>query len=269
MKREQFCDHWMFGKTGEKMVSVTLPHDATQYEIRQPDAASGSGGAYYPGGSYIYEKAFTAPEDWKEKTVLVEFEGVYPCAQVFLNGKEIGAESYGYNLFRVELTEILYGQENTLRVEADNSRVPNSRWYAGAGIYRPVWLLTGNREHILPDGVRITTLSYEPAQIMVEVETSAARGTKQESTEILTVICDPGGKAVLSEELTMQDGKYTAVLDIPDAQLWDDENPNLYTCEISLCREGVCLDSASTVFGIRKLKWSTEGFLINGKSVLL
>ena len=61
-----------------------------------------------------------------------------------------------------------YGQENIIRVIADNSKLPNSRWYSGSGIYRPVKLIVGNKTHIELDGVKISTISYNPARILVE-----------------------------------------------------------------------------------------------------
>ncbi len=311
MMREQFCDNWIFRKVGEEKGSVVcLPHDAMQTEARTPDASSGSGGAYFAGGSYVYEKTFYAPQEWAQQDVMVEFEGVYPTAKVFLNGAEIGGCNYGYNLFRVELKGLVYGAENTIRVEVDNSDVPNSRWYSGAGIYRPVWLLTMNKEHILPDGIRITTVSYDPAKINVEVATTEPANSEcngAESvvdSEILVEIFYKG------EKITQGYGASQS-LQIPDAKLWDDEHPNLYQCvvmlrknneasdsrnaaqhrdgesancqnamsgreseavdsqDVKLCSDVEVLDSQEVTFGIRKLEWSTEGFKVNGKTVLL
>ena len=133
MKKISFNNNWTCnGK------AVTLPHDAQILEKRRADASDGGHG-YFPGGVYTYEKAFTAPADWVDKKVLVEFEGVYKNSTVSLNGKQIGGHKYGYTTFTVELTGLNYGGENTLTVVADNSQLPNSRWYSGSGIYRPVW----------------------------------------------------------------------------------------------------------------------------------
>ncbi|MCD8143517.1 MAG: DUF4982 domain-containing protein [Clostridiales bacterium] len=260
MTRTAFCQGWTFGKAGEAALTpVCLPHDAMQTEPRRADAPSGSGGGYYPGGSYVYEKVFTAPLDWAEREVMVEFEGVYPTAKVFLNGAELGGCAYGYNLFRVALRGLVYGGENTLRVEADNSETPNSRWYSGAGIYRPVWLLTMNREHILPDGVRVTTVSYDPAVIHVEVETSLAEAA---GAEISVEISYQGNVVVYGIGSSLD-------ISIPDAKLWDENHPNLYQCAVTLRRDGETLDAQTVTFGIRKLEWSPKGFFVNGRSVLL
>lgn len=158
MKRAAFNDNWMFCKQGDAPKSVTLPHDAMLGEVRSPDAKSGSAGAFFPGGLYEYEKTLAAPEEWRGKTVLLQFEGIYKNSTVYVNGKKAGGTAYGYNPFFVTLDGLLrYGEENTIRVEADNRQQPNSRWYTGGGIYRPVWLWIGGQAHILPKGIKITT----------------------------------------------------------------------------------------------------------------
>jgi len=116
-------------------VPVTLPHDAQITESRAADA-SNSGHGYFPGGIYTYEKRFTAPEEWNGKVLILEFEGVYKNARVRLNGEELCFHPYGYTNFFVELKGLKPNVENTLSVVADNSMLPNSRWYSGSGIYQ-------------------------------------------------------------------------------------------------------------------------------------
>ena len=254
MKKNLFCDNWFFGETGKEKAPVLLPHDATQLQGRAENAASGSGGAYYLDGTYEYTKTFIAPESWKGQYVSLLFEGVYPQAKVLLNGRDVGGCAYGYSLFEVELTGLKYGKENEIIVIVEHHS-PNSRWYAGAGIYRPVWLLEGNAAHIPFDGIRVTTLSYNPAEIRVE---TAHTGEGQICVEILDK-----GKTILSgagDDLTFS---------VPNARLWDAENPNLYTCRTFLKKGGTVLDEAETLFGIRKIEYNAKGLFINGRETLL
>lgn len=242
MKKQSFNTGWRFhGK------AVHLPHDAQITEPRS-QSASDSGHGYFPGGVYTYEKTFVAPAEWKGKRLLIEFEGIYKDSTVFLNDKIIGGHKYGYTNFTVELTDLNYGKENTLTVVADNSRLPNSRWYTGSGIYRPVWLYIGDAACIEYQGVKITTLSVDPAVIKVET-----KATSDVSVEILdgeTVVASGAGAV--------------CEIEVPDTRLWSAETPNLYVARVT-CGD----DIVEETFGIRKIEWSSKGLFINGRETLL
>ncbi len=254
MKKTSFCDGWLFGEQGREKQPILLPHDATQTRKRSADAPSGSGGAYYPDGTYEYVKTFDAPESWKGQYLSLLFEGVYPQAKVLLNGREIGGCAYGYSLFETPLTNLNYGGRNEISVIVEH-HAPNSRWYAGAGIFRPVWLLRGGASYIPIGGVRVTTLSCSPAEIRVQ---TAPVGQGRVHVSILD-----GNSVVASGE-----GSDIAFV-LPDAKLWDAEHPNLYTCRVALKDGDAVLDETETAFGIRKIEYSTKGLFINGKKTLL
>ena len=239
MKRTCFHTGWTCNGA-----AVTLPHDAMIHEIRKADNPSGSAQAYFPGGSYVYEKTFEKPG---EEHVLFQFEGVYKNAKVFINGHAVGGCNYGYLPFFVCADDYLVDGENTIRVECENNDQPDSRWYTGAGIYRPVWMWTGVKGGIEPEQVRVHTVSLDPATIHVHT------GHETAKIEILD------GETVVAKGF----GSDCDIV-VPDAKLWSDETPNLYTCKVSI--DG---DETVVSFGIRTISWDNKGFYINGKSTLL
>ncbi len=256
MKRIDFNRGWQFQKSGEnRWQAVDLPHDAMIHETRDPESAGGAAAGYFPGGVYIYEKTFTVPAEWREKCVRFEFEGVYKGSQVLINGQAAGGKPYGYSSFYVLADPFLcYGKENTIRVTADNAKMPNSRWYTGSGIYRPVNLLVANKTHIAPDGVKVSTLSYTPAKVLVQ--------TNANSSEIKVEVLD--GNQVIGS------GSGASVeLTIVNAKLWSAEDPNLYQCRVTLTENGQVVDEVTETFGIRKVEWSNQGLFVNGQNTLL
>lgn len=240
MKRFDFNQSWHCNG-----MPVSLPHDAQITEKRSKDASDGGHG-YFPGGVYTYEKTFTAPAEWAGKKVIIEFEGVYRNCTVSLNDKGIGGHKYGYTTFALPLESLNYGGENKLTVVADNAQLPNSRWYTGSGIYRPVWLYVGDTERIEYRGVKITTISIKPTIVKVEVNATAEAKVEILDGETVVASGAPG-------EIT-----------IPNAKLWSDESPKLYTCRVT-----VGSDVVEERFGIREIKWSNMGLFINGKETLL
>ena len=270
MIKQQFHDHWRI-KRGEEpeeaMRPVILPHDAMIHEQRQADAEGGSAHGYFPGGVYVYEKRFSAPIEWQKKRVYLEFEGIYQNSSVSLNGVSLGGRPYGYVPFLIGLNEALkYGEENVLIIEVDNSKLPNSRWYTGSGIYRPVNLLVGNPSHIKYQGVKITTLSYDPARIhvAVSVDTENTASAQEITVEILD-----GETVVVKQSIPVCGGKAAAEMVVPNAKLWSDGAPNLYSCRVVLQENGAAVDEAFETFGIRMLSWNRNGFFVNGKETLL
>lgn len=261
MEKFAFNDGWMYGVKGREKKRVVLPHDAMLAEERDAGSAGGSACAFFPGNIYEYEKVFAVPEEWREKHVVFQFEGVYRNAVVSINGKKAGGAAYGYIPFFVDGDEFLtYGAENRISVTADNSMQPNSRWYSGGGIYRPVNLWVGKKNGIEPEGIRVTTVSIQPPRICVEVETV--------SRELLVEILD-GERIVASGQPDRAGEENRITLEIPGGKLWSAEKPECYTCRVTLSEGGEVVDVAEAFFGIRKLEWSKKGFFVNGKETLL
>ena len=230
---------------------VTLPHDAMLAEPRTALSAGGTNTGWYEGYDYEYRRTLTVPENELADTHILEFEGVYHNAEVWLNGQKAAFRPYGYTNFYVDCAPYLHAGENELRVIARNADQPNSRWYSGAGIYRPVQLWTAGGAHIALNGVKIRTLSLDPAVVEVRVKTTAP------GTVRLTVDDLP---AVQQES----DGEAVFALTLDNARLWTPETPNLYTCRVN-----VADDEVTETFGVRKVEWGTDGFLLNGKRYII
>lgn len=259
MEKLDFNRNWYFKKEHtDYFVRLNLPHDAMLREERSKDAASGSGCAYFQGGKYIYRKKFYASDDWADKTVFLEFEGVYQKATVYINGREAAVNSYGYSNFFVDLKDYMHtDEENEVYVVADNSRVPNSRWYSGSGIYRCVYAYVGGSNCILPEGIQIQ--NRNETTIAVDIDTYK----KLDEQEQLRVSILDGDVVVAKAE-----GNH-AELTVPDARLWSAEDPQLYTCQVELIRDGQVVDEANVRFGFRTIAVTPSGLLINGQPVLL
>ena len=231
--------------------AVTLPHDAMLAEPRTAISAGGTNTGWYEGYDYEYQRTLTVPENELADTHILEFEGVYHNAEVWLNGQKAAFRPYGYTNFYVDCAPYLHAGENELRVIARNADQPNSRWYSGAGIYRPVQLWKARGAHITLNGVKIRTLSLQPAIVEVRVKTTVP------GTVRLTVDDLPA----MQQE---SDGEAVFTLTLDNARLWTPETPNLYTCRVSFAD-----DVVTETFGVRKVEWGTDGFLLNGKRYII
>lgn len=256
MLQIDFCKNWRFRKEGEeKYRLVTLPHDAMIYEERFAECESGSAGAYFPGGIYEYEKEFEVPAEWEGKKILLRFEGIYRKVDISVNGVHVGRIVNGYTERTFELASVLnYGAKNTVKAVVDNSEVPNSRWYSGSGIYRPVTFFVLESGDIALDGIKVNTISYAPAKVAVSVKHTGG---------VASVFILDGSKVVAA------DAGDAVELEIPDAKLWSETAPFLYICKVVLKNGDAITDTREVSFGIRKIEWSPKGLLVNGQETLL
>ena len=260
MKKIDFNKNWTCRclTRDEEPYSVTLPHDAMRSEPRTEESLSEGNSGWYLGGDYEYTKHVFVPSEYSGKKVLIEFESVYHNAEVYINGKKAAYRPYGYTNFYVDTEGLLkYEAQNEIRVIARNSDQPNSRWYSGTGIYRPVYLWMGDKKYIPVNGIKIHTVSYEPAVVEVEIETSCPGMV---NVEIL-------GKehTVLKKEIENTGNTSVFRMEIPNAKLWDCDHPNLYTLRATFGE-----DVVEETFGIRLLEWNPEnGLTINGRREIL
>lgn len=267
MKKTEFNKGWTYRcleETGSGQ-SVTLPHDAMLSENRTQDSAGGINTGWFEGHDYLYEKTFFVSEEDCGKAIGFEFEGVYHNAEVYINSEKVAYRPYGYSNFYADASAYLkYGEENTIMVIARNADQPNSRWYSGAGIYRPVWMYTAPEAHIKRSGIRIRTVEIAPAVIETEIYTT---GTGKLEIEIRDE--ETGLPAAWTD--TETEGRVTVQIEIQNGKLWSADCPNLYRMRVSFLGEGqIEEDVDEQIFGIRMIDWDPEnGFCINKERVIL
>ena len=247
---DNFLQDWSFwSDTNPNKVTVTLPHDAMQTETRK-QFKGGQHSGYYPGNVYHYEKTINIDKATFSKHIALKFEGVYRNATVSINGKQVASNKYGWTQFTANLDANLKVGKNVIRVDADNSQVPNSRWYTGAGIYRPVHLVIQSKTHI--DNVKILA-----TQSPISVKTTHNAGT------VNIEIYDGKTKVAQAEGDNVK-------INIPNAKLWSAENPYLYKAAVTLKQNGKVVDTQEQEFGIRQISYSHDkGLMVNGKTVKL
>lgn len=259
MKKLNFNSNWTYkhlGESGDGKL-INIPHDAMIYENRTEKSAGGINTGWFEGFDYLYSKKFNVPKEYRGKIVIFEFEGVYRNAEVYINGDKVAFRPYGYTNFYVQADSFLkYGEENEIEVIARNADQPNSRWYSGAGIYRPVNMYISDEKYIPLNGLKIRTVKLDPATIEVKVETIG-------SGDIVIDIIDKD-KVVKSTSICTE-GSITTRIEIQGAELWDCNNPYLYSCRVKFST-----DEVEETFGIREIKWdNNNGFTINGKREIL
>ncbi|MGH8024988.1 MAG: glycoside hydrolase family 2 TIM barrel-domain containing protein [Limisphaerales bacterium] len=236
---------------------------------------AGGAGVFLPTGVAWYREHFTLPASDETRCVFIQFGGVMANSDVWINGYHLGHRPYGYVSFQYELTGHLnFGGDNVIAVRCDTSKQPASRWNAGSGIYRHVWLVVTSPIHFARDGVFISTprVSANEATIKIETELTNESAANVEFT-LQTRILGPDDKWA-GAEMTDNgafpahgEGGYTRNIVVTNPQLWDLDTPKLYRVVSKLVSHGECLDEITNAFGIRDAHFeAATGFWLNGKN---
>ena len=279
-KEITLSDNWLFSHDQQAWESVTVPHDwaiagpfdkkwdlqtvaIEQNGEKEATEKSGRSGALPWIGEGYYKRAIQIPADCKHAELL--FDGAMSEPTVFLNGQKAGYWAYGYNAFRVDITPYIKAGENLLEVHLKNVE-ESSRWYPGAGIYRPVKLITTDDDWIDPWITFIRTVELNVNKAVVEV-TVGTGSTLDGFLAFEVELRDANGHLVGHEHRSKVNnlGKANMLFTVDNPKLWTPETPYLYTAHIKYMRKGTLLDKVTQKFGIRTVKCSKEGgFQLNG-----
>jgi len=167
-KKIPFNDGWEFAKSnlGDtdssdlKFEPVDIPHDWLIYDTTN----------LYENSIGWYRRRLTC--DKEEKNIILCFDGVYMDSSLYVNGQLVCEWKYGYSSFEYDITDVALEGENEILVKVVYQS-PNSRWYSGAGIYRNVWLKTRDKNHIVTDGIYITTKQIDngwQVEVIAEID---------------------------------------------------------------------------------------------------
>ncbi|MDQ0577246.1 glycoside hydrolase family 2 TIM barrel-domain containing protein [Agromyces albus] len=280
MNREPYPHEWEYRDryTGDPkdFVPVVLPHDAVLASGRVDDPAQLASG-YFPAGAWEYRTRFTAPEQWRDRHVVLEFEAIYRSAAVFVNGNLAARQPAGATAIVVDLDRHLrFGAENEIVVEARANR--DARWYTGGGIIRPVYLAIAPRVHIPLDGVAVTTPEHDGEASLVQVVTTVCNPELVPAMRRLeTSIFDPSGEVVGVDAIRVSvpaggTAEVSQRILVMAPQRWSVDSPALYRVDstLSSVSDDGQVDRSQVQFGIRSLHLdAARGLRINGKPVNL
>ena len=254
-----------------------LPHDWSIEGEFSKDNPSTPGGGALPGGIGWYRKHFRSPK-LDGRHIAIEFDGIFMNSTVFVNGHKVGFRPYGYSSMSYDITPYLnpQGEENIIAVRCDNSEQPNSRWYAGCGIYRNVRLVNTANVFVDYTGTYITTpeISKERGTIKAQVSILNLRNEASKVT-LENKILDAKGRCVAKNSVTKAinagaSADMEMTIEVDNPILWDVDNPYLYNVVSYVMVDGKVVDDYITPFGFRYFEFKADtGFWLNGRNLKL
>jgi beta-galactosidase len=285
---------WLFSRIeSKKMIhpldvqttwkEITVPHDWDREGPFLENSKTYKAGGYAPAGKGAYKRLLDLSEISENQIVRLYFDGIYMDSTIWLNKTQIETQLYGYGCIDINISNYLSNSQlksnndNWLCVNVNNSKIPNSRWYTGSGIYRRVFMLITEQIYIPFGGVKFTTpkVSKEEANLNFEISVTNQSATSQEITPKITLLSPLGKKIEIKGQIQKIQAKQTEKIilstTIQTPILWDINNPNLYNTEILLLSNNSqdVIDTINMKVGIRFFEFNDKGFFLNGTRRML
>ena len=269
---------WEFSRDNHSWSQVNIPHDwaiagpfdkkwdlqnvaITQNGETEATEKSGRSGALPWIGEGWYRTTVTVPQGYE--TAELVFDGAMAEPRVTINGKVAGYWAYGYNAFRIDATPYIKAGKLDIGVHLQNLE-ESSRWYPGAGIYRPVTLILKQTTHINDWSLFARTLQVNQEKAEVAVDMSV-EGMTEGTTVSMELANDKGNIVASADDLDAKNGLVNTTLLVKNPNLWSPEAPYLYSLTVKVIKDGKTIDEKSQKIGIRTIKVSREGgFQLNG-----
>ncbi len=271
---DDFADEMVMTSYDESdMEDVEIPHSVCDMPLHYFDES-----IYQTVG--CYRRHFAVLNEWKDKRILLTFEGVAHEACVYINGSNVCTHSCGYTAFTVDITDfVIFGEDNVIIVRVDSRESLDQPPFGFAidymtygGIYRDVYLEVKPQTYISRTAIRtklIDRYTNEGKRFCRKGATVTKVFIEGDSADLKVVssIRKKGDSEVLSTSHTKATNGYTeTTVSVDDVQLWDPEAPALYEQTTQLIdASGTIIDERVDTFGFRKAVFKENGFYLNGR----
>lgn len=216
-----------------------------------------------------------------DKKVLLHFEGSDYLTKVWINGKYVGINEGGYTRFSFEISKYLVLGINEITVKVEDSlskSQPRGKqrykkeswecWYIQTtGIWKTVWLEFVENEYI--EYIK-NTPNYDnnTIELVVDSNISEADYVKNDFSFEIQVSYDDKIITNHKEKLIENSQKLEIIIsDNNKVQYWDIKNPNLYSIEYRLYKNGKLIDDVYSYFGLRKISVIGNKIFLNNKEL--
>ena len=251
---------------------VHLPHDYVVLQETQEQNNNALG--FFKYENAWYRKKFTLDPSYRDKRIVIYFEGVATHATVYLNGCLVVRNFCGYTSFEADITDIVkYEGDNWLAVYVCTEN-HEGWWYEGGGIYRNVYLCVTDRVSVDTYGLYLYPEKMEDGSWRTDAEITV-RSDDKDPREVL-VRCElfgPDGVLAGSDECEIfvpayEKTEVTLSAIVSDPKIWDIDDPNMYTARAYIYSDGTLIDEYTDRYGYREFYMDAEkGFFLNGRHV--
>lgn len=172
----------------------------------------------------IYKKEFDFNIDSEKQDYHINFEGIDSCFYFWINDKFVGYSQISHSISEFDISNYLVNGKNTITVLVlkwcDGTYFEDQDKFRMSGIFRDVYILTRSKSRI-NDFKLTTSVNVLSNEGVINLEILETVGNPNISYTLL----EPNNTVISSGNII----ENNLQINISNAQLWDAENPNLYT----------------------------------------
>lgn len=256
--------------------NISVPHDWAIYKEFNSSSSGGYASGYLDGGNGVYRIKLDTTSLNGQK-VFLYFDGIFMESEVYINGNLIGLNKW-YNPFYFDITNSLNFDGNDTLAVLVRVNQPCSRWYSGAGIFRNVYLVTGNYIDVAINSIHVTTPNLETELTKGYATTNVKMSINNKNEESKNI--NIKNEIYFNNELVAYNNEvkllsngsneYTCNILVPSPKLWHEYQGNLYTLKTIIQINGAEVYINYTKYGYRYFKFDKDtGFWLNGINMKL
>ncbi|MBI1763276.1 MAG: beta-glucuronidase [Acidobacteria bacterium] len=239
------------------------------------DAKNYLGTAWYLNETWV-------PQGWRGQRIFIRIGSANYAAKVWVNGNLVAQHLGGHLPFAADITnQLVWDKPNVIAIAVENKPLPERvpagpspgggifsglfasypeatyDFFPYAGLHRPVLLFSAPATH-LDDVTVVTKIEGQDGIVNVKATTNDAYNGK--------------GKVRLNgneTELSFRNGTAEATLRVPNARLWNTQDPHLYPLSLTLNDGARVTDAFALDIGIRTVEVRGAQILLNGQPIKL
>lgn len=275
---------WKFLKENVKEAKESNYNDSDWEEVSLPhtwNAFDGQdGGLDYYRGKCWYRKKINKDENFEDKQIFLEFQGVNSIATVYINGTLLGTHRGGYSTFRYDITNLInHKKPSFIAVCVDNSHYKDvypqrADFTFHGGVYRDVNLIITDKIHFKmldhgSPGVFISQKDVRKDKAEILIDAKIANNTSATKILPLNIKIKNREKKIifqLEKNIVCRCEETTEIsfpINIENPILWHGiTNPYLYSFNISIGNDNIEIPIGFRFYSVDR----DLGFFLNGKS---
>lgn len=201
-----------------------------------------------------YSRSIDIPEDWSGKRTFLVIGACDWLTTVWVDGELVGEHRGGYTPFEYDISEFIRpGKVHQLVLRVDDTPHPykleGKQGYGEAkGIWQTVYL-----ESRGSTAIRHIYFTPDIDNDLLKIHAVLDRPAEEDLYINLTFPKKEIAGMLTSPKIKKREQEIEFEISIPNAQLWDLDNPYLYDLKVQLHNNLSIIDEFSTYFGMRKI----------------